>query len=126
MSSSLITLSSSISHDLLANETTHALLYGLRNRYTDPSSPEQAGFHEGFSDVVALLSVFSLKDVIGSLLQPDYKKRNRSAESDLIDSGLLKLERLKESVLLGLAEQMGQEMLGVRGDRADALRRSVT
>lgn len=116
---------SCLSHDVVAHETSHALLDGLRNRYTDPSSPEQAGFHEGFSDVVALLSVFSLKDVIGCLLQPEFKRRTRSADSDLIDSSKLKLERLKETVLLGLAEQMGQEMLGVRGDRADALRRSV-
>lgn len=116
---------SCLSHDVVAHETTHAILDGLRNRYTDPSSPEQAGFHEGFADVVALLSVFSLKDIVRTLLQPDYWKKDRAAETDLIDSDCLTLEKLKKSVLLGLAEQMGAQMSGVRGDRAEALRRSV-
>ena len=117
---------SCLSHDVVAHETTHAILDGLRNRYTDPSSPEQAGFHEGFADVVALLSVFSLKDVVRTLLQPDYWKKDRPVETDLIDSANLEIKALRKSVLLGLAEQMGTQMLGVRGDRADALRRSVT
>lgn len=117
---------SCLSHDVIAHETTHALLDGLRARYTDPSSPEQAGFHEGFSDVVALLSVFSLKDVVGRLLSPHHSKTGGKSAPDLIDPAELTREKLRGSVLLGLAEEMGQEMAaGVRGDRADALRRSV-
>ena len=111
---------SCLAHDVVAHETTHALVDGLRERYTDPSSPEQAGFHEGFSDVVALLSVFSLKKIVGMLLGgKDARNPN------LIDPSAITYEKLKKSVLLGLAEEMGKEMSGVRGKRADALRRSV-
>lgn len=115
---------SCLSHDVVAHETTHALLDGLRARYTDPSSPEQAGFHEGFADVVALLSVFALRDVVSLLLSSRHVKEGRGAE-DLINPSELTPEVLRQSVLLGLADQMGSEMSGVRGDRARALRRSV-
>ena len=108
---------SCLSHDVVAHETTHALVDGLRERYTDPSSPDQAGFHEGFADIVALLSVFSLKEVVPTLLG----RRSRSSRSTISRSDLT-LARLQDSVLVGLAEEMGQALSTVRGD---ALRKSV-
>ncbi len=38
----------------MAHETTHALLDGLRDRYPDPSGPDQAGFHEGYTEVISV------------------------------------------------------------------------
>ena len=109
-----------LSHDVVVHETTHALLDGLRSRFMEPSSPDQAAFHEGFADVIALLSVFSLGDVLRYLV-------DRDAEKDAEHEGLIKkdaveMDALMRSVLLGLAEQMGP---GSGQARADALRRSV-
>lgn len=106
-----------LSHDVVAHETTHAILDGLRRRYLEPSTPDQAAFHEGFADIVALLSVFSLPDVVGALL--DLKN---GSKSKLIGPSYLTREALAKSVLLGLAEEMGSEVSTVRGQ---ALRRSV-
>jgi hypothetical protein len=107
----------SLSHDVIAHETTHALLDGLRSRYMEPSSPDQAAFHEGFADVVALLSIFSLPEVVGALLDS-----GPGGGGALINEKWLTREALSESVLLGLADEMGSELSGVRGK---ALRNSV-
>jgi hypothetical protein len=42
-----------LSHDVVVHETTHALIDGLRTRYTDPSSADQAAIHEGFDSAVS-------------------------------------------------------------------------
>jgi hypothetical protein len=110
------TIFTSLSHDVIAHETTHAILDGLRRRFLEASSPDQAAFHEGFADVVAMLSIFSLRDVVEALLDL------ATQGEDLIDPDLLTAEALKESTLLGLAEEMGGALAGVRGQ---ALRRSI-
>ena len=109
------TVYSCLAHDVVAHETTHALLDGLRRGFLDRSSLDQAAFHEGFSDIVALLSVLSLTEIVSTVL-------DGRPEDPLIRADLLTKEKLKESTLFGLANQMGEELSGVRGQ---ALRRSV-
>ena len=106
---------SCLSHDVVAHETTHALVDGLRNRFSDPSSPDQAAFHEGISDVVALLSVFSLREVTQGLLQRLQSDPNRM----VTDFSPVSLRR---TALFTMAEEMGSALNQVRGS---ALRRST-
>lgn len=111
-----------LSHDVVVHETTHALLDALRERYLDPSSPDQAAFHEGFADVIALLSVFAQQELVLELLRRGRTKK-RGVPPDMIHASDVSVDALKKSALFGLAEQMGQEMEGVRGS---ALRNSAT
>jgi hypothetical protein len=106
---------SCLSHDVVAHEATHALLDGLRERYTYPSSPEQAAFHEGFADIVAMLSVFSLPSAMRAAL-------GRQLDDRTISKDRLTRDFLTNTMLFGLAEQLGEETSGIRGN---ALRRSI-
>ena len=108
-----------LSHDIVVHETSHALLDGLRNKYTNLSSPDQAAFHEGFSDVIALLSVFEYPSILGKVIDLGFPERHGR---ELIQSSAVTAKKLKDSGLFGLAEQMGDEIATAR---PGALRRSV-
>lgn len=108
-----------LSHDIIAHEMAHALLDGIKPRYVEPASPDQAAFHEGFADIVALLVVLSDQRLIEALMAQHYKLRigNRLIKIDAITR-----KALGETALLGLAESMGTPL---SDGRATALRRSV-
>lgn len=53
-----------LSHDIIAHETTHALLDGMHRRLIEPSNPDTLAFHEAFADVVGLLQHFTYSDVL--------------------------------------------------------------
>jgi hypothetical protein len=79
-----------LSHDIIAHETTHALLDGVHPRFNEPTNPDVRAFHEAFADVVALFQHFSYPAVLESQI-----RRTRGN----LDS---------ESLLAQLAQQFGQ------------------
>ncbi len=53
-----------LSHDIIAHETTHAILDGLQKNYIEPTNPDVLAFHEAFADIVALFQHFSFPEVL--------------------------------------------------------------
>ncbi|WP_207479958.1 gluzincin family metallopeptidase [Arenibaculum pallidiluteum] len=91
-----------LSHDIVAHEVAHALLHGLRARFTVPSGPDVLAFHEAFADLVALFQHFSYRTVVEAGV--------RDSRGDL---------RLSDA-LLSLARQFGEA-----SGRPGALRRAL-
>jgi hypothetical protein len=70
-----------LSHDIIAHEMTHALIDGIRSRFTIPTNPDVLGFHEGLSDLIALFHHFLYPEVLAAQI--------RKVGLDVERSGLL-------------------------------------
>jgi hypothetical protein len=53
-----------LSHDIIAHETTHALLDGMSRSYLQPTNPDVLAFHEGFADIIALFQHFTFPEIL--------------------------------------------------------------
>ncbi len=53
-----------LSHDIIAHETTHALLDGLHRYFSQPSNADVLAFHEAFADIVALFQHFTVPEAL--------------------------------------------------------------
>ena len=91
-----------LSQDIVAHETTHAILHGLQRRSIEPASVDALAFHEAFADTVALLQHFGVTEVVRHELA-----RSRGSLREL-------------GLLTGLAQQFGRAT-GTMGALRNAL-----
>lgn len=83
------TIFTCLSHDIVAHETTHAIVDRLRDHYNDPTNRDVLAFHEGIADIVAIFQHFSFPEVLQDQI--------RATQADLARPGRL----------LELAQQFG-------------------
>jgi hypothetical protein len=95
---------SCLSHDIIAHETTHAILDGMHRRFNEPTNPDVLALHEAFADIVALMQHFTIPEV----LESEIARTRGDIET--------------ESSLGSLAVQFGYAM-GGRGALRDAIGR---
>jgi hypothetical protein len=125
-----------LSHDIVAHETSHALVHDIRTFFMEPTGPDTLAFHEAFADLVALFQHFSFKEalldhmmrtggvIFQSELAPVVRAGAPGGEGREAASGTRRPSTLAEeaqrNVLLGLAEQFG-EVIGLRAALRSAL-----
>ena len=63
-----------LSHDIIAHETTHAILDGMHRRFNEPTNPDVLAFHEAFADIVALMQHFTIPELLESEIAPDARR----------------------------------------------------
>lgn len=58
------TVFSCLSHDIIAHETTHALLDGMHSRFIESTNADVLALHEAFADIIAIFQHFSYPEVL--------------------------------------------------------------
>jgi len=91
-----------LSHDIVAHETTHAILDGMHRRFNEATNHDLLALHEAFADIVALMHHFTIPEI----LENEINRTRGNLEA--------------ESILGSLAVQFGRAT-GGRGALRDAI-----
>lgn len=59
----------SMSHDIIAHEMTHALVHHLRPHFFESTNPDVFAFHEAIADIVAIFQHFGFPGVLADAIQ---------------------------------------------------------
>jgi len=106
------TIFTCLSHDIVAHETTHAIVDGIRKYFTEPTNIDVLAFHEAFADLAALFRHFSHSEALldtlqrtgGKLYTADMKADAPGAGTD----PTIQAEVTPDNPLIELARQFGQ------------------
>jgi hypothetical protein len=111
-----------LSHDIVAHETTHALIDGLRRYFNEATGPDSLAFHEAFADIVALFQHFSFKEALLSTIQRTggFIHQMELKPELAASQPTIQFELATVNPLVGLARQFGDAM-GLRGMLRSAL-----
>jgi hypothetical protein len=112
-----------LSHDIVAHETTHAVIDRIRTYFTESTSPDTPAFHEAFADIVALFQHFSMREAVidtlnrtgGQLYKPELRPDAKPDGAPVIGA-----EISRHNPLVELAKQFGEAM-GTRKALREAL-----
>jgi hypothetical protein len=91
------TIFTCLSPDIVAHETTHAILHSIHPYLTKDTNMDMLAFHEGFADIIALLQRFTFRSVV--------EEQIKNSRGDLLSP---------ENMLGDLAIQFGQAVSGNR------------
>src|SRR5262249_23263809 len=96
------TIFCSLSHDIIAHETTHALLDGLHRRFRESTNPDVLAFHEAFADIVALFQHFTLPEALRNQIartRGDLARQNLLGElAQQFGAGIEKFGALRSAI----------------------------
>ena len=118
------TIFTCLSHDIIAHETTHAIVDGIRQYFTEPTNIDVLAFHEAFADLAALFRHFSHREALldtlqrtgGKLYTPNLNADVQGASGDPV----IQAEITPDNPLIELARQFGQ-VSGLRSGLRSAL-----
>ncbi len=102
-----------LSHDIVAHETTHALIDSQRRYFVEPTGPDTLAFHEAFADVVALFQHFSFKEALLDTIQKTGGNLHRLAIKPDVEAegdALIQAEVGDTNPMVDLAKQFGDAM----------------
>jgi hypothetical protein len=97
------TIFTCLSHDIVAHETTHAIVDRLRDHFNAPTNRDVLAFHEGIADIVAIFQHFSFPEVL--------RQEIRATRADLSRPGRL-LELARQ---FGYATGSGRALRSAKG-----------
>jgi hypothetical protein len=115
-----------LSHDIIAHETTHAIVDGIRGFFMEPTNIDVPAFHEAFADLAALFSHFAHKNILLDTLQKtggrlfEFQLRPEAQANGDAKATVIQAQIAKANPLIQLAMQFG-EASGMRGGLRSAL-----